>query len=278
LTALAGGSSMDRKQVLAALQRMRDESKQRKFSQSVDFTINFKSVDFKKAENRVDLDLTLPHNVGKDVAVKVAVFVKDKHFAEQLKGKAEKIILENDIPNMKKKDVEELVRDYAGLLAEGPAILTVGKYLGQQLAPKGKMPKPITANVAAFESAVSKMSTSIKITNKKGKFMPLVHVMVGKESNSDEELAENIMAVYKPVELSLPSKKHNVKSALVKMTMGPPIKIGEAAKADQPKKEEKKAEKKPEEKKEEIKEEKADEKPAKEEKKEAPQEKEAEKK
>ena len=123
---------MDRKQVLAALQRMRDESKQRKFAQSVDFTVNFKGVDFKKAENRVDLDVTLPHNVGKDVAVKVAVFVKDKHFAEQLKGKVEKIILEDDIPNMKKKDVEELVRDYAGLLAEGPAILTVGKYLGQQ--------------------------------------------------------------------------------------------------------------------------------------------------
>ena len=102
------------------------------------------------------------------------------------------------------------------------------------------MPKPITANVAAFESAVSKMSTSIKITNKKGKFMPLVHVMVGKESNSDEELADNVMAVYKPVELGLPSKRQNVKSALVKMTMGPPIKIGEAAKADQPKKEEKK--------------------------------------
>lgn len=221
---------MNKKQVLVALQRMRDESKQRKFPQSVDFTINFKAIDFKKAENRIDVDVTMPHNVGKDSNVKVAIFVKDKHFAQQLEGKAEKIIMEDDIPNMKKKDVEELVRDYAGLLAEGPAILTVGKYLGQQLAPKGKMPKPISADVAAFESVVSKMSTSVNLTNNKGRFMPLIHTLVGKESNSDEELYENIMIVYNAVEVGLPSRKHNVKSTIVKLTMGPPIKIGEAPK------------------------------------------------
>ncbi|MFH1587366.1 MAG: hypothetical protein ABID38_05900 [Candidatus Diapherotrites archaeon] len=222
---------MEKKKLLVALQRMRDESKQRKFPQSVDFTINFRGIDFKKAENRIDVDVTMPHNVGKDSNAKVAIFVRDKQFAHQLKGKAEKIIMEDDIPNMKKKDVEELVRDYAGLLAEGSAILTVGKYLGQQLAPKGKMPKPITTSVAAFESAVSKMSTSVKITNKKGRFMPLIHILVGKESNSDEELSENIMTVYNAVEAGLPSRKHNVKSTIVKLTMGPPIKVGEAPKA-----------------------------------------------
>ena len=223
---------LKREDVLSALQRMRDESKQRKFQQSVDFTVNFKGVDFKKAENQIDVSVNLPHSTGKTTGAKALVFVKDKNFASMLKGKAEKIIMDSEIANLKKKDVDLFVKEYDVFLAEGPAMIPVGKYLGQQLAPKGKMPKPIQPNIASYERTVSKRGTGVRVTNKKGKFMPLVHVTVGNEKHSNDQLVENILAIYTTILPSLEKKQHNIKSMFVKLTMGPPIKIGEEKKVE----------------------------------------------
>ncbi|MFH1391074.1 MAG: hypothetical protein ABIH20_02055 [Candidatus Diapherotrites archaeon] len=218
---------MKKSEVIQALSYARQLSKQRKFEQSVELVINFKGIDFKKADNRIDVDVTLPHATGKQGNIKTLVFVKDNLFAQDIKGKASKIIKDDEIPNLKKKDVELLIRDYNVFLAEGPTMLTVGKYLGQQLAPKGRMPKPITASVSAFENGIKNISTSTKVTNKKGRFMPVVHVMVGKESFKDEQLADNIAEVYRVVSEAVPGKDTNIKSVLIKLTMGKPIKVGE---------------------------------------------------
>ncbi|MEK6941582.1 MAG: hypothetical protein AABW85_01885 [archaeon] len=216
---------MNKDEVLVALARMRDFSKKRGFEQSVDLCLNFAGIDFKKPENRIDVDVTFPNPTGKQGAAKVLVFVRDKAFAEQLEGKVT-VILEQDIPNIKGKQVDGLLKEYDMFLAEGGSVLTVAKHLGQQLAPKGKMPKPITSNLKEFENALAKASTSVKITNSKGKFMPLVHVMVGKEKDSDEKIAENIFAVYNTVLTSLGENRQSIKSSRVKLTMGPSIKIG----------------------------------------------------
>ena len=135
--------------------------------------------------------------------------------------------MDADIPNLKKKDVDLLLKDYNVFLAEGPSILSVGKYLGQQLAPKGRMPKPITASVANLEQSLRSASTFTKVTNKKGKFMPLIQVMLGKENFKDETLADNFMEIYNSVLNALPGREANLKSVLVKFTMGLPIKVGQ---------------------------------------------------
>ena len=218
---------MDKNQLIDALKRMRSESKKRKFEQSVDFTINFRGIDFKKATNQIDLDVKLPHSTGKQGAAKTLVFVKDKGFAEQAKSKADRVIQDDDIQNLKKKDIDEIIATYNVILAEGPSILTVAKYHGQQLAPRGKMPKTIPPNISAIESAAANASTSVKVSNKKGKFMPLVHVTVGKENDADEKIIDNIDAIYEAVVPNLPNKQQSVKSMYVKLTMGPPVKLGE---------------------------------------------------
>jgi large subunit ribosomal protein L1 len=223
---------METKQLINALKRMRSESKKRKFEQSVDFTINFRGIDFKKASNQIDVDVKMPHSTGRIAAAKTLVFVKDKGFAEQIKKKVDRVILDEDIPALKKKDAEEIIANYNVVLAEGSSILSVAKYLGQQLAPRGKMPKSITQSIAAIDAAVANASTSVKVSNKKGKFMPLVHVTVGKENDKDEKILDNISAVYDAVVPVLPNKVQNVKSMYVKLTMGPPIKVGEEMKVE----------------------------------------------
>ena len=139
---------MDKKQVQKALDYVRSRSKERKFDQSIDLTMNFKGIDFKKQDNQVEADIKFPHSTGKQAEVKTLVFVKDKLFAKELKGKVDRVVLDSEIPNIKKKQVDEILKEYNVLLAEGPALIEVGKYLGQQLAPKGRMPQLIQKSVS----------------------------------------------------------------------------------------------------------------------------------
>ncbi|MDZ4256761.1 MAG: hypothetical protein U1C71_04075, partial [archaeon] len=115
---------------------------------------------------------------------------------------------------------------YAGFLAEGPVMLTVGKYLGQILAPKGKMPAPIPLDKQKLQSLTSQMRSVVKVSNRKGKSMPLVHISVGKEEMPDEDIAENALAVYQAVLPAIGNKETNIKSVLIKMTMSPALMVG----------------------------------------------------
>jgi len=220
---------------------MRDESKKRNFVQTIDLVITFKGIDFKKETNKIDLEVKLPYFFGEKES-KVLVFVKNKDLAEQLKEKVSKIIMETEIEKLSKKEVQEITDSFDILLAEGPVMLTVAKFLGQQLAPKNKMPKPIQ-NLKEFENFLTKSGGTIKLSNRKGKIMPVLQANIGKESMKDEELAENILAIYNTLILKI-EKKQNIKSFIIKLSMGKPIKIGEDQKPILSQKKEKPVEKK----------------------------------
>jgi len=217
---------MKKEEVLEALSKARDQAKSRKFSQSVDLTINFRGIDFKKAGNRIDLDVKMPHGLAKKL--NSLAFIKDKEFAEKLRPMVSKIIMDFEVEKLSKKDVQEISENFDVLLAEGPVMLLVGKHMGQTLAPRGKMPKLITHDLKIIQNIIEASAGQTKLTNKKGKFMPLVHISVGKEVMQDIDLAENILTVYNAVEEKLPARSQNVKSVIVKLTMGPAIKIGVA--------------------------------------------------
>ena len=211
---------------LAALKKMHEIAPKRNFSQSVELMINFTGLDMKKPTNQVNLKISLPHPTGKGSG-KVAVFVKTDTMADSLKGKVDKIIMDKEIEGLVKDKLKmaELF-SFDALFAEGPSMLTVAKFLGQQLAPKGKMPKPIIS-AGLFEEALAKARTQITVSNKKGKFMPVVHALIGREGMKDEDMVENMITVYETVMAALPQKKQNIKNAYVKLTMSPAIKVGD---------------------------------------------------
>lgn len=216
---------MRKETVLDALKQMREHSKQRKFNQSVDLTLNFKGLDFKKPNSAFKVDVTLPFPIEGKAKSKSIVFVKDKQFASQIKGKVTRIVMEDEIQKISKKEIEQIASEYDILLSEGPVTLTVAKHMGQILAPKGKMPKPISLDIKSLESTLQKSSSSTTITNRKGKIQPLIHIKIGSEQSKDEELAQNLITIYNAVEEKLPAKKQNIKSVFVKTTMGVPIQI-----------------------------------------------------
>ncbi|MBX4212632.1 hypothetical protein KW787_04235, partial [Candidatus Pacearchaeota archaeon] len=74
---------------------------------------------------------------------------------------------------------------------------------------------------ATIKGVVGKISQSVKIRVKE----PSVKVSIGKESMSDEKLIDNIRAVYNGLVAILPTKKENVRSVMVKLTMSKPLKV-----------------------------------------------------
>lgn len=219
---------MQKKDILQALASMREKTKERKFTQSVELIVNFKGIDTKKSVNQVDVKVTMPHPTGKIGSGKSLLFAKDKSFIESVKEKFDRIIEEPQIAALKKKDIAQIAIEYDILLAEGPVMIAVGKYLGQQLAPKGKMPKPVQPNKAMVEQVMKQMGSITRVTNKKGKFMPLVQTIIGNEKMEDNQLAENGVAIVDAVTKELPRKHQNIKSVYIKESMGPPIKLGAA--------------------------------------------------
>ena len=77
---------MKKEDFVSAVQKSREKSIQRKFKQSFEIAINFKNIDFKKAENRIDVNVSLPYNTGKGSS-KVALFANDQNFISLAKGK-----------------------------------------------------------------------------------------------------------------------------------------------------------------------------------------------
>ncbi|MDD3160089.1 MAG: hypothetical protein PHQ98_03915 [Candidatus ainarchaeum sp.] len=217
---------MKKSEAVEAIKKAKELSKKRNFVQTVDMMINFTGLDMKKPQNQVNLKVILPNSTGKGSG-KIGIFAKSDEFVSSIKDKVSLVIMDKDIEALSKNKmkVAELIA-YDALFAEGSVMLTVAKFLGQQLAPKGKMPKPIT-NINSFDEVLSKTKTQVTISNKKGKFMPVVHVVVGKEDGDEEKIAENMIVASEAVMNSLPQKKQNIKNIYVKTTMGAPVKVGD---------------------------------------------------
>ncbi len=210
---------MDKKKISDALGKALEDKGKRKFRQSVELIFNFRSVDFSKTENRLNLDIVLPKGKG-EKAPKIAVVGDEGIANEAKKAGADLIILPAEIPAYAVKEkLSMLAKDYS-LLAQPNQMATIAKNLGQYLGPRGKLPKPIVENV---REAVEKAKKSVRIASK-GKYLPTAQAFIGTEDMSQEDLVENAEAVYEAVKVKIP--EGNIKSLYTKTTMGKAIKIG----------------------------------------------------
>jgi len=108
-------------------------------------------------------------------------------------------------------------------LCQAELMPTVGKALGQVLATRGKMPKPVPGN-AKLEPLIKRNEKTIALRSK-GKFLPTLHCIVGTEEMPDEDLSANATEIINSLKSTLPNKEANIKSVLFKTTMGTPVKV-----------------------------------------------------
>ena len=209
---------MDKNKVLKAIQEALASGKGKaKFVQSVEIAVNFKDVDFNKPENRLNLDVVLPFAPKQP---KVAIFA-DAQLELDARNVCDKVISPQEIENYAKdKKLQKELLQYV-LLSAAPLMAVVGKSLGQFLGARGKLPKPVMPG-ANLKDAVDRVKRSVSIKTK-GKYLPTVHVIIGKESMTAEQLLENVQAVIESIEKKIPS--HQIRSIYVKTTMGPATKV-----------------------------------------------------
>jgi large subunit ribosomal protein L1 len=200
--------------IIEAIKKLKENSKKRKFEQTFDLIINLKEIDVKKPENKINEEVRLPHGLGREV--KIVLFSDN---IKELDGVD--VLNSSDIERLgkNKRLGKKLIKQTDFFLAEPKLMPAIGKALGQTLAPKGKMPKIVSANL---KSDIENLKNSTRIRIKDS---PVIQCAVGKENMEEWKVAENIMAVIKHLETRLPRGKDNIKEVLLKLTMSKPIKL-----------------------------------------------------
>ncbi|MGV8084712.1 MAG: 50S ribosomal protein L1 [Candidatus Bilamarchaeum sp.] len=209
---------MDKKKLLDAINKALEAKGKKKFSQSVEFIVNMRGIDFAKSENRLSLDIVLPKGKG-GKEQKSAIIAEAAIADEARRAGADLIITPAEIPSYAAKEKITDLADNYFLLAQPNQMASVAKSLGQVLGKKGKLPKPIVGNVADM---IKRGKSSVRIASK-GKYLPVAQAFIGTEKMTPEELVENAETVYEAIKNKV--SEGNIKSMYVKLTMGKPARV-----------------------------------------------------
>ncbi|MBU2639076.1 MAG: hypothetical protein KKG75_00005 [Nanoarchaeota archaeon] len=213
---------VNKDQVKKTLEELRKISKKRKFSQTVDLIMNFKNLDLKKTT--IDHFITLPHAFTKKSKICVIV---DDDFVKGNTGKADRVIGKSELEEWKdNKEVKKLGKEFSFFISQANLMGLVATKFGRILGPLGKMPNPRFGAVippgADIKDIIIKFRKSIRVICKNEY---IVKTKVGYEDMKDEEIIDNVMYVYDTISHSLPHAEHNIKSVILKFTMGKPLVI-----------------------------------------------------
>jgi large subunit ribosomal protein L1 len=195
-------------------------SKERKFKESVELSVNLKDIDLAIPKNRIEDDVLLPKGRGRQV--KVAVFGSGE-LALKAKTVVDLVIQPNEIEEIAgdRKKAKAIASGYNFFIAEAPLMPTIGKRLGAIFAPRGKMPRPVPPTMD-IKAMVNNLRSTVRIRTKDRRTF---HLPVGTKDMTPEDLAENIDAAIKKIASRLEKGKLNIQSVYVKTTMGQAVKL-----------------------------------------------------
>lgn len=204
---------------IKALQQIREAEKkvgnERKFNQTVDLIINLREFDIKRTS--LNLFVNMPHKI------------KEKKIAAFLEKKSEFVdtITRAEFDNFKEKTkLKNLVKGYDFFIANAKLMPLVATTFGRVLGPASKMPSPqlgvlMTEDENTIKALKKRIESVVRVKTKE----PTVKVAVGKQNDSDSDLAENALMIYNEVFKNLPKQKENLKNVLIKFTMSKPAKV-----------------------------------------------------
>jgi large subunit ribosomal protein L1 len=212
---------VERAKILSAVKTAIEKAPERKFSESIDITINLKNIDMAQPKNRIDETILLPNGPGRNVGI--VVLGKGDIVTQAREAGADLIIGPEEIERLggQPREARKVAGKYRFFLAETAVMPLVGRHLGPRLGPRGRMPMPITGGTD-IRPIVERLRNSVKIRTKDKK---VFSAKVGSTVMTPEQVAENIDAVLKRVESVLEQGSLNVRSVYVKTSMGPAVRV-----------------------------------------------------
>jgi large subunit ribosomal protein L1 len=215
---------MDRKEILEALKAIRESSKKRNFTESIDLIINLKGLNIKREEEKVSAYIPLPHDRGKKT--RISALIGDA-LSTKAKGTCDNIILEADFKKQDKKSIKRLAEKTDFFIAQADIMPKVAASFGRTLGPRGMMPNPkagcVIPSTADLKPLVERLQKTVKIETKNEQ---VVKARIGLASLEDEKLADNALAIYNYIIHHVPQEKNNIKNVIIKLSMGKPFVIG----------------------------------------------------
>lgn len=212
---------MNKELALEKLQEAKKASPERNFDQTVDMVINLKDIDFKKQDHQLDFYVTLHFKHGKKVSVCALV---GPELIDEAKSTCDRVIRVDEFEDLTPKQIKTLAKEFDFFIAQANVMPKVAQHFGRVLGPRGKMPNPKAGCVvppkATLGPLVERLQKTIRVLAKKD---PVLHLRVGRQSQDEAEVADNIAFLYQQIVQHLPLEINNVKNGLVKLTMGKPV-------------------------------------------------------
>ncbi len=211
---------VEKTQIKQAVTAAFETAPKRKFQESVEITINLKHVDMSQPKNRIDETILLPQSMG---VKKIAVLGKGDIVSQARNAGVDAIMGPEEIERLggSPREARKMADSYDYFLAETAVMPAVGRWLGQRLGPRGKMPQPIPPQ-QDITPIVERLRNSVRVRSKDRLNMS---VKIGTIEMSADAVTENIDAVLKRVIGRLENGELNVRSVFVKTTMGPAVKV-----------------------------------------------------
>ena len=221
---------MDKELIANTLKKLKENSPKKNFKQSLDLIINLKGLDLKKAEHNVNLFVTLPHGTGKKISVCALV---DADMESKAKEICNEVILSDQFARFKgKAEIKKLANKHDFFIAQASIMPKIATVFGRFLGPRGKMPNPKLGSIVPPNANIKPLCEKLtKTVNLVTKNEPTLKCRVGQEDTPDDALVDNVLTIYNSVIPKLPNENHNVKSVMLKLTMGPAFLIGKEVEA-----------------------------------------------
>ncbi|MDD1766711.1 MAG: 50S ribosomal protein L1 [Candidatus Methanomethyliaceae archaeon] len=211
---------IDLNRLTSLVDEAKNNSKKRNFTQAMELVINFKGLDVKAPENRINEIVTLPNPIGKDV--KVCVIADGDMVVKARQAGANLVITKQELDQYagNKKAIKKLAGEYDYFAARIDLMATVGKTLGSVLGPRGKMPDPLPP-AANVDPIIKKYRGAIRVRIRD---QLAIRCRIGSEAMDSKAIAENILAVITTIERRIKLDQF-LSSIVVKTTMGKPAKL-----------------------------------------------------
>lgn len=201
--------------------RLATETAYAKFDETVEIAMRL-GVDPKHADQMVRGTVVLPHGLGR--SARVLVFAQGEKIKEAEDAGADHVGGEELA-----KKIEGGWLDFESVVATPDMMRVVGR-LGKVLGPRGLMPNPKTGTVTADVAKAIQEIKAGKVEFRVDK-AGIIHAPFGRRSFGAEKLTENAQALVHAVLRAKPAaaKGRYVKTVTVSSTMGPGIKVDDAA-------------------------------------------------